>query len=340
MLSHRHLSRLTTDAQAIERRLRARISPWELFALATAFGLLAGFVWAHAVLNILPNDFHFYLRAAGGDFRGYYYAYWMLPAFSLLAQVPPLAAYAAWATINILCVFFATRIFGGRVLPALLSFQMLYMVFVGQIMGIIIGGLALLWWGLHRRSWALAGLGLAVACTKFHIGIVVGAILLLTVDISWRDRLRVLIVPAIVLAVSLVVYPLWPLDLLSTMRTDPANDWGSITLWRWIGPYALLLWIPPLLLPLSRPQRMVALTATLAFAIPYFQQTDLIALFALPIGWAYPLLGNLGYLFFAVYWEGLQLLVIVPLLVYASIIVPASYRWLNSLRWHAANPPG
>jgi hypothetical protein len=339
MLAHRHLSRLTTDAQTIERRLRARVSLWELFSLALALGLLAGFVWTHSSLNILPNDFYVYLRTVSGDFQNYYYAYWILPIFSLLAQIPPLAAYAVWAMINILCVFFATRTFGGRVPPALLSFQMLYMVVVGQIMGIIMGGLALFWWGLHRRSWALAGLGLAVACTKFHIGIVVGAVLLLTVEISWRDRLRVLIVPAIVLAISLVVYPLWPLDLLSTIKTTPANDWGSITLWRWIGPYALLLWLPPILLPLSRPQRMVALTATLALAIPYFQQTDLIALFVLPIGWVYPLLGNLGYLFFAVYWEGLQLLAVVPLLVYASIIVPASCRWLTSLRRRAATPP-
>jgi hypothetical protein len=339
MFAHRHLSRLDTDAQVIERRLKARISPWELFALTLALSLLAAFVWTHSSLGILPNDFLTYLRTASGDFRGYYYAYWMLPVFSLLAQIPSLVAYAFWAAINIVCVFFAARVFGGRVPLALLSFQMLYVAFVGQIMGIITGGLALLWWGLHRRNWILAGFGLTIACTKFHIGIIGGAILLLMVDIPWRKRLQVLIIPAIVFAISLVIYPLWPLDVVNTIRTTPANDWGSIALWRWIGPYALLLWIPPLLLPLSRTQRIAALTVTMTLALPYFQQTDLLALFILPIGWIYVLLGNLGYLFFAVYWEGLQILVVVPLLVYATIIFPAFFRWLTSLRRHAAEHP-
>jgi len=340
MLSHHHLDRLATTGKEIGRRLRARISPWELFALALALSLLGGFVWTHLSLNILPNDFYVYLRTASGDFSGYYYAYWMLPVFALLALLPPLVAYAIWGVFNILCIFFATRIFGGRTSLNLLSFQMLYVAFIGQIIGVIAAGLALLWWGLHRRRWALAGLGLTIACTKFHIGLIVGSILLLIADISWRERLRVLVVPVVVLALSLVIYPMWPLDVLATIRNTPANDWGSISLWRWIGPSALFLWIPALLLPLSRSQRLVALTATMALTLPYFQQTDLLTLFILPIGWAYVILGNLGYLFFAVYWGGLQVLVVVPLLVYSSIILPAIWRLVASLHLRASKPPG
>jgi len=255
MLAHHHLDRLATTGKEIGRRLRARISPWELFALALALSLLGGFVWTHLSLNILPNDFYVYLRTASGDFSGYYYAYWMLPVFALLALLPPLVAYAIWGVFNILCIFFATRIFGGRTSLNLLSFQMLYVAFIGQIIGVIAAGLALLWWGLHRRRWALAGLGLTIACTKFHIGLIVGSILLLIADISWRERLRVLVVPAVVLALSLVIYPMWPLDVLATIRNTPANDWGSISLWRWIGPSALFLWIPALLLPLLPADR-------------------------------------------------------------------------------------
>jgi len=73
---------------------------------------------------------------------------------------------------------------------------------------------------------------------------------------------------------------------------------------------------------------------------PYFQQTDLLTLFILPIGWAYVILGNLGYLFFAVYWGGLQVLVVVPLLVYSSIILPAIWRLVASLHLRASKPPG
>lgn len=339
MLAHRELDRLAVNGDEIARRLRARISPWELFALTLTLSLLGVFVWTHSSLSILPNDFYYYLQTTSGDFSGYYYAYWILPLFSLLALLPPLVAYAIWAATNILCVFFASRVFGGRTPLVLLSFQMLYVAFIGQIMGIICAGLALLWWGLKRRRWALAGLGLSIACTKFHVGIIVGLILLLTADISWRERLRVLVIPAIVLALSLVIYPMWPLDVLSSMRTTPANDWGSVSLWRWIGPYALLLWIPPLLLPLSRPQRLVALTTTMALALPYFQQTDLLALFILPIGWAYVIFGNVGYLLFAVFWDWVWLLSIAVCIAYCSIIFPALLRSISSLRYRTSKPP-
>ncbi len=332
MFAHRDLSQLTAAGDEISRRLRARITPWELFALILALSLLGVFVSMIAGLGFLPNDFYDYMQTASGDFSGYYYAYWILPVFSLLAKLPPLLAYAIWGTVNILSVFFASRVFGGRTPLVLLSFQMLYVAFIGQIVGVIAGGLALLWWGLSRRRWALAGLGLTIASTKFHLGILIGLVLLLIADISWRQRVRVLIVPAIVFALSLLIYPSWPIEVISTLGTTPANDWGSISLWRWIGPLALMLWVPPLLLPLSRPQRLATLIATMALALPYFQQTDLLALFILPIGWVYVLLGNLGYLFFIIYWEGLQILAVVPLLIYASIIIPGTRRLIASLR--------
>lgn len=336
MFAHRNIDRLTANGNELSRRLRARITPWELFALVLALCLLGISVWIQAGFRIYPNDLYRYLMASGGDFTGFYYAYWILPLFALLAKLPPYAAYAIWGTISILCVFFAARLLAGRVPLALLSFQMLYVAFIGQIIGVILGGLALFWWGMSRRRWALAGLGLTIACTKYHVGVIIGLILLLMADISWRERMYVLVVPAIVVALSLVIYPMWPLAVLTHIRESPVNDWGSISLWRWIGPFALILWIPPLLLPLSRPQRLVGLMATMALALPYFQQTDLLALFILPIGWAYVLLGNLGYLFFMIYWGGLQVLVVVPLLIYISIIIPGVRGLITAYRLRSA----
>jgi hypothetical protein len=338
MLAHRNIDHLIANGDEISQRLRARITPWELFAIVLVLSLLGAFVWIQANLDIYPNDLYRYIQTASGDFHGYYYAYWILPIFALMARLPPYVAYAIWGAINILCVFAAARVFAGRTPLALLSFQMLYVVFIGQIVGVILGGLALFWWGVNKRRWALAGLGLSIACTKYQIGVVVGLVLLLMADISWRERAYALVVPALVLAVSLLIYPMWPMQVLTTIRETPANDWGSISLWRWIGPYALCLWIPPLLLPLSRSQRMVGLMATMALALPYFQQTDLLTLFILPIGWAYVLLGNLGYLFFSIYWGGLQILVVVPLLIYSSIIISGMRRFIASLRLRSSQP--
>ncbi|MFN8373954.1 MAG: hypothetical protein U0694_13890 [Anaerolineae bacterium] len=164
---------------------------------------------------------------------------------------------------------------------------------------------------------------LSVGICKFQVGMPFAAILWLLADITWRDRLRVLVIPAVVVLLSFVIYPNWPLQILTSLRDYPANDWGSIALWRWIGPLALLIWIPPLILNLSRQQRLIALVCAITMGFPYFQQNDLIILFVLPVGWL-PLLGNLGMLynlpqFGVAAWQALW---IVPFIIYLRILLP------------------
>jgi hypothetical protein len=52
----------------------------------------------------------------------------------------------------------------------------------------------------------------------------------------------------------------------------------------------------------------------------------LLALFVLPVGWLPVLLGNLGFLFFKFQFDALQFLGLIPLLIYAALILPATYR--------------
>jgi hypothetical protein len=321
-----------SDARGMDRRLRARLRPWELFGLALGLCLLGAFIWVHQELQIVPYDLGNYLAAGRGDFSYYYYAYWMVPLFSLLARLPMAVVYALWGGLNIGCLFFAGRVFGGRVALTLVGFQALYVVFIGQATGLVLAGLALLWWGMAHRRWHVAGLGLILAIAKFQLGLPLGLVLWLLAPVTWRERLRVLLVPALVSLLSLLPYPGWPLRVLETVRSNPANDWGSISLWRWLGPGALLVWLPPSLLALSRTKRIVALTAATALGMPYFQQTDLLALFVLPGGWLPVVLGNLGYLFFAIYWSALRLLVVVPLMVYIWVVGRGAVDWMRGLR--------
>ncbi len=322
---------LTFDAALMDARLRARLTLGEVFALALS--IVGIFLWQQSVVPYEPYfDYRNYLKTAYGDFSYYYYGYWLVPLFKLLAYLPLPISYALWCVINILGVFFAARIFGGNVMLALLSYQLFYSLFQGQIVGVIVGGLALGGWGLAHRRWTVAGLGLLVAGTKYQLGITGGLILLDLAEISWRERLRVLIMPTAIVILSLVVYPLWPLQALATLQSNPPQNEGSITLWRWIGPAALVFWLPPLMLPLSRARRFIALAAASALALPYFQQTDLLFLFTLPVGWI-ALLGNLGY-FFVIYQSvALQALAIVPLVVYVLALGPDTVKWLTQLRY-------
>ncbi len=319
---------LTHDAEQMNSRLRRRLTLGELFALAFAFCMVGIFVWLPSTNPYF--DLRTYLKTARGDFSDYYYGYWLVPIFAILDKLPLNLSYVLWCTANILGVFFAARVLGGSVPLAVLSYQLLYSLFYGQIAGVIVGGLALCWWGLVNRKWHVAGLGIALASAKYQLGLTGSLFLLLVAEVSWRDRLRVLVVPFLVVLASLIVCPEWPLLALDMLRSHPPNDNGSISLWRWLGPLALLFWVPPLLLRSTREQRFLALVAATGLALPYFQQTDLLFLLVLPIGWI-ALLGNLGYFFVVYGWVALRVLALAPLTVYIVTLAPPFVSLASSL---------
>ena len=311
---------LEFDSAQIERRVRARITLPEFFGLSFAVGMVVALVWLSP--RALHYDLENYLNTTYGDYSYYYYGYWLVPIFQVLGRLPLTLVYVFWSMASIVAVFLAARIFGGSAPLALISFQMIYVLFQGQITGLLIGGSALLWWGMAQRRWDWAGLGLLVAATKYQTGLALGLFLWLLAPLTWRERLRVLVIPVGLVLLSLVVYPLWFLDVWRTIQSNPPDASASIALWQWIGPVVLVFWIPPLVLPLARTRRLILLVATTALGLPYFQQADLLALFALPVGWI-PLLGNLGYFHLAFGEWDLRVLFLVPLLVYLVIVAMA-----------------
>ena len=119
-----------------------------------------------------PADLQVYL--AGRASPMFYYAYWSLPLFNVLNRLPLPTAFAAWSVLNLLCAWFAVRVFGGKPILVLGSYQMLNILYYGQISGVLAGGLALLWWGILHRKWGAAGFGLLLALTKYPGGADVG----------------------------------------------------------------------------------------------------------------------------------------------------------------------
>jgi hypothetical protein len=298
----------------IATRLKQKPALGEVIGFSLALGMLLGFL----IVNppSIGFDLKNYLKTSDGDFSNYYYGYWLLPIFTILRQLPFTLSYLFWGLLSIFSILFALRVFGGWSFAVLSSYQMFYILYQGQFIGPGIGALALLWWGLVNRRWNIAGLGLILAAAKYQTGFTCGLILLICAPISWYERTRVLIIPGLVILLSLVAYPMWPLRALETLRYSPPNDLGSMTLWRWIGPYALLFWLPILATLIRRQISPIAWIATVMLSAPYFQQTDLLVLFVLPVSWL-PILGNFGYLGG---YKGLQALVILPLLVYIEFL--------------------
>lgn len=316
---------LDSDPQQMEKRLWRQLTLEEFFALALAFGMVLFFVWERHNLSFASLDFRIYLETAHGNFNYqnfyYYYGYWILPIFAVLSKLPFGIAYFLWSSINILGVFFAVRVFGGKAIIAITSYQMFYNLIYGNITGLIVGGLGLCWYGIVNKKWHIAGLGIALASAKYQIGLSGSLLLILIAETTWRNRLRVFIIPVIVCLSSLIVYPNWPLQVFNTIRNHPPVALGSISLWRWIGPWSILVLLLPFLLRLKPQQRFLALVAALGLALPYYQQTDLLFLLVLPIGWI-GLLSNMGYFMVFYGWVALQLLFFFPLIIYSLTLLP------------------
>lgn len=327
MLSH--LGLFPLDAQAIDKNLKKKISLSEFFVLMFAFSMIGVSIWTHTLWNEIPYDYENFIEAVSGDFSEFYYGFWILPLISLFAHLPVNLGYFLWAVLNILGVWFASRVFCGNTVLVLLSYQMFYVIFYGQISGLIIGMVALVYWGIIHEKWHIAGIGFLIAASKYQTGLVMAGLLLLLINISWQEKLKILVIPSIGGVLSLVIYPNWFLLELERMRLTPPNDWGNISLWNWMGPLSLLLFLPLLSLPMDWRRRFLAASAACALGLPYFQQADLISLLVFPFGWL-PLLGNLGFIYYWIQWDALKLLIVVPIMLYLLIVIPSTFRLIKS----------
>ena len=263
----------TLDQQIITNRLRARLNLWEFFSLSFCIAFVGIFIWLIKTQNEYPADFQYYMEKEVSSVY-FFYGYWILPYFKILQLLHYTVAYGLFSMINIIGAFFSLRVFGGKPYFVLLSYQLLTSLYYGQIAGIIAGGLALCWWGIAQKNWGLAGLGLLIASTKYQVGLL-GLILIWYSGISWKDFLKILVVPIFVGLITLVIYPLWPLEILKKLSMFSFIHLG-ITLWVYIGGWALLFWLPAFLLPLTKQQRFFTLFTLTTFATPYFQHIDLI----------------------------------------------------------------
>ncbi len=321
------MNAFTTDPTIINNRIKSRLSRGEFLGLTVSLSMLVVIFIIASYPNVFPFvDYNIFVNASHGNAIYYYYAYWLLPIFKALDWLPTPAGIIIWDLLNIAGIWFAARVFGGRGGLALISYQMLYTIFVGQIAGIVVGCLALLWWGLANQKWHWAGFGLAIAAAKYQLGGLSGLFLLIMAAPHWQKKWRVFIVPTLVAIGSLIIYPMWIVEEFHRIQTVPPNDWGSITLWRWIGAWGLLLFLPPLLMSLSKEKRFIGLLTASALALPYFQHTDLLLLFTLPIDW-FVLLGSAGYGLPIWGWHGVQITVpLILLILYSSIFIPEIYK--------------
>ncbi|MHB1120301.1 MAG: hypothetical protein ACYC11_09605 [Bellilinea sp.] len=323
-----HFSDLILDCDEIEHRLLRRMSLGEVFSIGLCVAVAGIAIWLNQSGLTGLYDFEVCMKINIGDYTDYYYPKWIDPVYNLLSFLPKYAAYGVLVILNIAGAYFAARVFKSPAALILISYQSLYNIFYGNITGLVVGGLGILWFGLASRKWWLAGIGLLLAGAKYQSGLLFAGLLLLYADLPWKEKAKVLVVPLLVFLATMVADFKWPLDLVERIMSAPPNTDGSLSLWRWLGPAALIFLIPPLVMRFPREERLLMALAAVPLTVPYFQQTDLLGLMVLPTGWLVALGGNISYTFPLLGHLGLQIAFVVPLGLYLFAFLRSiqSYR--------------
>lgn len=270
-------------------------------------------------------DFLALSNALQGDTSQFFYPYWFLWLLYPFTSMPEPLGITIWSLMNLAGVYYGTKTFGGKWWLAIFSFQMAYTLWVGNVVGFVLGGAAFLFSSLEMKKPVLGGLGLLLCTIKPQLGVPIAVGIIVLSNLNWIARLKTLIIPGFGTILSLFIYPGWPNQLLETLQNTPPNDAASISLWPIFGPIVLMLWIPVFLPGMSKRDRLILIACAQAVTLPYYQQTDLLAIFLFPLGFA-PILGNLGFLSLHFGWTGVEFLSLIPL----SIILFLVSRNLHS----------
>lgn len=275
----------------------------DVFALTFPVCMAAGMV-----LTRIPygTDFRTYIDTANGFTTRFFYPYWILPLFQLLALLPYGLAFILWTALTSAALFGGVKLLGGNVLWVMFSYQALWCLWYGQIVALVVLGAGLAYRAVERRNGWLLGAGLLLLMLKPQVGLAPALVFLWYAD--WLLRERALLTGSMTAAFSLLIYPGWAQTYMQALASEGVIMAGSIGLW----PYALPLWILLVLPRWNMRERLIVACVCSALALPYFQHSGLLLLFALSPWWVAGL-GNAGYAFLLWSWPGLSLTMVAPL---------------------------
>jgi|GEM_PF-817699 len=218
---------------------------------------------ASAAAFFLPGGddlYRFYLPFAQGCLEcGFnpWYASWVLFPITL---VPLRLLWPLWVLLTLSGLFWTCRRMEVNPIPVMLAFPVMGLAWLGQVEVVIAVGLML---ALLSPSPSLRGAGLVLAMIKPQVA---GAAVLVLIVYD-REHWKTLIVPALIAALSMLVWGIdWPLRWFNQRDLTAALPvWGTAALY----PYGLIAFGAVLLVKGVREKVTAALLAS-ALAFPWF----------------------------------------------------------------------
>jgi hypothetical protein len=254
---------------------------------------------------------------------------WLALLLAPFIAIPWPVGYIVFMAVALATFVYGVYFFRGKAIPVLLSAQLAWILWWGQIEWTGVLALVLGWVALQKKSWPLTFLSLAIAAFKPQLSFIPALALWWW---SGRDRWKSMTALAALVIFSLWAWgpwPVWYAQAIIRFAGDGHSDIWNASL----GLVALPLFIPALLIPLNREQRLIALTATTFIVSPYLPYYTTILLLCFPLPWWAYLFAFLGYLPRVIgtrlAWNAIVLL---PILVLLWLYIPIFVSWLRRYR--------
>lgn len=244
-------------------------------------------------------------------------------------MTPGRFGYYLFLIATIIMVLAGVNYFRGNPILTLLSSQMFWVLYWGQLEGWGVLGLVLAWKAVETQSWLIMFISLAIASFKPQVGMVP---VLFLWWFSGRARWKSLAALVCLFLASLLIWGPWPVwyyqGIIKFVGDGHFGTWNASL--GWIG---IPLFIPALLIPMEKRKRIIALTATALLASPYMPFYSTILLLCLEIPWWIYLFAFLGY-FPAVFGTTIAFngIIVIPILVLGWLYLPYIKKWWENRR--------
>jgi hypothetical protein len=293
----------------------------EIIWWALALGLTAG-IAANTISGFDWISFY-YPRANGDIYASLYNPLWIYLVIKPLALLPLRSSFVVFTLLNVAMLRFGSYLSGANKFWLLLSFPAFWVLWFGQLDGLVMLGAALGFWAVQQKRPVVLGLALALLLVKPHIG---GPLALLY--LFWSRNWKAPATFAAVVLLSMLMWgEQWPYIwlrnlLLESGRGATAAQETNISLF----PYGLLAWLV-LLAPLNRPQRAVVVLAATFLSTPYAPIYSLLILLVMPLPWWVYVLSSAPY---GLGPTGYKIATLAPVGVLGWILWPwFQQRWTN-----------